>query len=56
MLMRKKIPNDDKIIIRFEKFLSFYKETMDAQHFLFYIILSNYVCSISFCFYHYVRA
>ena len=27
----------------FEKFLSFYKEIMNAQHFSFYIILSNYV-------------
>ena len=26
-----------------EKFLSFYKEIMDAQYFPFYIILSNYV-------------
>ena len=26
-----------------EKFLSFYKEVMDAQHFSFYIILPNYV-------------
>ena len=26
-----------------EKFLSFYKEIMDAQDFPFYIILSNYV-------------
>ena len=26
-----------------DKFLSFYKEIMDAQHFPFYIILSNYV-------------
>ena len=26
-----------------EKFLSFYKEIMDAQHFPFYIILSNSV-------------
>ena len=33
----------------FEKFLSFYKEIMDAQHFSFYIILSNYVWSILFC-------
>ena len=31
-----------------EKFLSFYKEIMDAQDFPFYIILSNYVCSILF--------
>ena len=31
-----------------EKFLSFYKEIMDAQHFPFYIIISNYVCSILF--------
>ena len=29
-----------------EKFLSFYKEIMDAQHFEFYIILSNYVWTI----------
>ena len=29
-----------------QKFLSFYKEIVDAQHFLFYIILSNYVRSI----------
>ena len=26
----------------FEKFLSFYKEITNAQHFSFYIILSNY--------------
>ena len=26
-----------------EKFLSFCKEIMDAQNFMFYIILSNYV-------------
>ena len=26
-----------------EKFLSFYKEMVDAQHFPFHIILSNYV-------------
>ena len=26
-----------------EKFLSFYKEIMDAQYFPFYIILSNYI-------------
>ena len=26
-----------------EKFLSLYKEIMDAQHFSFYIILSNYI-------------
>ena len=26
-----------------EKFLSFYKEVVDAQHILFYIILLNYV-------------
>ena len=32
-----------------EKFLSFYEEIIDAQHFLFYIILSNYVRSILFC-------
>ena len=31
-----------------EKFLSFYKEIMDAQHFSFYIILSNHVWSILF--------
>ena len=31
-----------------EKFLSIYKEIMDAQHFPFYIILSNYVWSILF--------
>ena len=31
-----------------KKFLSFYKEIMDAQHFLSYIILSNYVWSILF--------
>ena len=33
----------------FEKFRSFYTEIMDAQHFSFYIILSNYVWSILFC-------
>ena len=32
-----------------EKFLSFYEEIMDTQRFLFYIILSNYVRSILFC-------
>ena len=31
-----------------EKFLSFYKQIMNAQHFSFYIILSNYVWSILF--------
>ena len=31
-----------------EKILSFYKEIMGAQHFPFYIILSNYVWSILF--------
>ena len=31
-----------------EKFLSFYKETMNAQHFPLYITLSNYVWSILF--------
>ena len=31
-----------------EKFLSFYKEITDAQHFSFYIILSNYTRSILF--------
>ena len=31
-----------------EKFLSFYKEIMDVQHFPFYIILSNYARSILF--------
>ena len=36
--------NPLQILIRSsEKFLSFYKEMMDAQHFPFYIILSNYV-------------
>ena len=34
------------IIRSSEKFVSFYKEIMDAQHFPFYIILSNYVWSI----------
>ena len=32
-----------------ENFLSFYEEIIDAQGFLFYIILSNYVRSIFFC-------
>ena len=32
-----------------EKFLSFYEEITNAQGFLFYIILSNYVRSILFC-------
>ena len=32
-----------------EKFLSFYEEIIDAQRFLFYIIFSNYVRSILFC-------
>ena len=32
-----------------EKFLSFYEEVIDAQHFLFYIIFSNYVRSILYC-------
>ena len=31
-----------------EKFLSFYEEIIDAQRFLVYIILSNYVRSILF--------
>ena len=31
-----------------EKFLSFYKDIIDARYFPFYIILSNYVRSISF--------
>ena len=31
------------------KFLSFYEKIIDAQCFLFYIILSNYVRSILFC-------
>ena len=36
--------NDEYLIVRSsEKFLSFYKEIMDAQHFSFHIILSNYV-------------
>ena len=35
-------PNLDNIRSS-EKFLSFYKEIMDAQRFPFYIILSNYV-------------
>ena len=32
-----------------EKFLSFYKEIIDAQRFSFYIILSNYIRSILLC-------
>ena len=32
----------------FQKFLSFYKKTMDAQHFLYFIILLNYIWSILF--------
>ena len=32
-----------------EKFLSFYEEIIDAQRFSFYVILSNYVRSILFC-------
>ena len=32
-----------------EKFLSFYEELIDAQRFLFYIILSNYVRPILLC-------
>ena len=32
-----------------EKFLSLYEEIIDAQRFSFYIILPNYVRSISFC-------
>ena len=36
------------IIRSSDKFLSFYKEIMDAQRFPFYIILPNYVWSISF--------
>ena len=39
----------DQNIRLFEKFLSFYEEIIDAQCFLFYIILSNYVRSILFC-------
>ena len=31
------------ILGRRKSFFKFYKEIMDAQHFLFYIILSNYV-------------
>ena len=31
-----------------EKFLSFYKEIIDVQHFPFYIILLNYIWSILF--------
>ena len=31
-----------------KKFFSFYKETIDAQYFLFYFILLNYVRSILF--------
>ena len=38
-----KLIEDNEGIRSSEKFLSFYKETMDAQHFSFYIILSNYV-------------
>ena len=34
-----------------QKFLSFYKEVVDAQHFLFYIILLNYVWSSLFYYY-----
>ena len=38
------------ILIRLsEKFLSFYEEIIDAQGFLFYIILLNYLRSILFC-------
>ena len=43
-----KLIEDNEGIRSSEKFLSFYKETMDAQHFSFYIILSNYVWSILF--------
>ena len=39
----------EKCIRLFEKFLSFYGEIIETQHFLFYIILSNYVRSILFC-------
>ena len=39
----------DKLILSSEKFLSFYEEIIDAQRFLFYIILSNYLRSIFFC-------
>ena len=35
-------------IMSSEKFRPFYKEIMNAQHFSFYIILSNYVWSILF--------
>ena len=34
-----------------QKLLSFYKEIIDAQHFLFYIILLNYVRYILFYYY-----
>ena len=33
------------------KFLSFYKETIDARRLSFYIVLPNYVRCILFCFY-----
>ena len=40
------IPLSQENVRSSEKFLSFYKEVMDAQHFSFYIMLSNYVRSI----------
>ena len=36
-------------VISITEFISFYAEIMDAQRFMFYIILSNYVRSILFC-------
>ena len=36
-------------VISITEFISFYEEIMDAQRFMFYIILSNYVRSILFC-------
>ena len=41
--IQKEMENVNTCIRSSEKFLSFYKEIMDVQHFTFYIILSNYV-------------
>ena len=40
---RKRCTLDTLYIRLSQKFLSFYKEIIDAQHLLFYIILLNYV-------------
>ena len=47
--MNRLVGNTRSYIRLSEKFLSFYEEIIDAQRSLFYIILSNYVRSILFC-------